>query len=76
MNPEDWQAGDIVRRKTPYRHGNSNAEHGELCRIKKVWAPMHGDAESVIVVVGNRTTGSLVSRIEKHYEWVSRGAPV
>lgn len=76
MTPQEWQAGDIVRRKTPYRNGNSNAEHGELCRVKKVLTPVHGDAEPVIVVVGNRTTGSPASRVEKHYEWVSRGAAV
>lgn len=74
MDPKDWQVGDVVRRKTPYRV--TATPYGELCRVKKVVPPIDAGGEIIILVVGNRTTGNPASRVEKHYEWVSRGDTV
>lgn len=76
MDAKDWQAGDTVRRKTPYRPGKSKAPHGELCRVKKIITGVGSDDETIILVVGNRTTGNPLGRVEKHYDWVSREAVV
>lgn len=70
MNPIDWKEGDVVRRKTPYKH--LDVECNELCRVKSVRPLTPGRV--LIIVVGNRTTGSPSDRVLNYYDWVSRGS--
>lgn len=76
MNAKDWKEGDTLRRKTPYHPGKRSAPHGELCRIKKIITGVGSNDETIFLVVGNRTTGNPLSRVEKYYEWVSREGAV
>lgn len=69
MDPVDWQEGDIIRRKAPYKR--TNVPCNELCRVKSVKPLTPG--RTLIIAVGNRTTGSPSDRIGKYYDWVSRG---